>query len=240
MRAFLNKDLRKMAKKKQVKNDETLIDITEVREQAVDIFEHYRLYILAGLGVLVLLVGGLFAYNNFYKKPKQIEAVEQMFQAQQQFERDSFALALTNPGGGYLGFLDIIDNYKGTPAANMSLYYAGVCYLNIGQYEAAVSYLKDFNAKGAIMPIMKNGTLGDAYSELNDFDKAMSFYKKAISAGDNELLTPYYMKKLALLHEKDGKTADALKLYEEIKNKYPTSPDGLDIEKYIVRVSPQG
>lgn len=239
-----------MAKKKQElkKSDEVLIDVVEVREQATDFFERNRLYVLIGIGALVLIVGGWFAYNQFYKVPKQKEAVEQMFQAQYQFERDSFQLALINPGGGYLGFLDIIDNYGGTPAANAAKYYAGVSYLHIGQqrnnankeFEAAISYLKDFNAKGDVMPIMKNGALGDAYSELQDFGQAMSYYKKAVSAGDNELLTPYYLKKVGMLNEKNGDPKAALDAYQRIKNEYPTSNAATDIDKYIARVTPKG
>lgn len=229
-----------MAKRKQADKDEVLIDVVDVRDSAQDFFEKNRIWILGGIGALVLIVGGWFAYNQFYKKPMQQEAVEQMFQAQVQFERDSFALALTNPGGGYSGFLDIIDNYRGTPAANTSLYYAGVSYLRLGQYEAAISYLKDFKAKGDVMPIMKNGALGDAYSELNDLGQAMSFYKKAVSAGDNELLTPYYLKKVGMLNEKNGNAAEALKAYERIKIEYPTSPEARDIDKYIARVTPKG
>ena len=44
------------------------------------------------------------------------------------------------------------------------------------------------------------------------------------------------MKKLALLHEYQGDTEKALELYNEIKDKYPESTAGRDIEKYIARV----
>lgn len=231
-----------MAKKKQEvrRADETLIDIVEVREQAGDFFERYRTIILGVGSVLLLAIIGWFAYNQFYLKPKQQEAIDQMFQAQIQFERDSFQLALVNPGGGYIGFLDIIDNYGGTPAANLANYYAGVCYLHLGKYDAAVSYLSDFNAKGEVMPIMKNGALGDAHAELNDLSKAMSYYKKAVNAGENDLLTPYYWKKIAMLNEKNGDTDAALDAYEKIKNDYPNAPDARDIDKYIARVTPKG
>ncbi len=227
-------------KKSQKKADETLVDIVEVRDQAQGFMEQNQNLVFGGLLALVLIVGGLFAYNNFYKAPRQVEATEQMYQAQIQFERDSFARALTNPGGGYPGFLDIIDTYGGTAAGNLAHYYSGVAYLNLGQYEAAIDYLEDYNPDGTITPIMKYGALGDAYAELNDFDQAMSYYERAADAGENEMLTPYYLKKVGMLHERQGNFSRALQAYEEIKEKYPNSPDGRDIDKFIVRVSAKG
>ena len=117
-------------KRNQKQSDETLVDIVEVRDQAQSFMDANQTYIFGGLVALVVLVGGFLAYKNFYKAPKQQEAVAQMYRAQQRFEQDSFALALTNPGGGFSGFLDIIDEYSGTPAANTAKYYAGVSYLS--------------------------------------------------------------------------------------------------------------
>lgn len=227
-------------KKNQKKADETLVDIVEVRDQAQGFIEKNRNLVFGGLVAAVLIFGGLFAYNNFYKAPKQQEAVEQMFQAQVQFDRDSFALALTKPGSGYLGFLDIIDNYKGTKAANSALYYAGICYLNLGQYEAAVDFLKDYDPVGEITPATKFGALGDAYSELQDFGNAMTHYKKAVSASDNEVLKAYYLKKVGMLHEHNGNFGEAKAAYERIKNEFPLTTEGSDIDKYITRVSAKG
>ncbi len=227
-------------KRNQKKADETLVDIVEVRDSAQHFMDNNQNYIFGALVALVVVIGGFFAYNNFYKKPRQREAVEQVFRAQEQFERDSFALALTNPGGGYLGFIDIIDKYKGTPAANSARYYAGIAYLNLGSYDAAIDYLKKFKPVGDLTPITKYGALGDAYSELQDFDAAMKNYKKAAAHGDNEVLTPYYLKKIGLLHERNGNMAEAKKVYEQIKDKYPDSSVGRDIQKYIARVSAKG
>lgn len=226
---------KKKSQKKQ--QEETLVDIVEARDQAQDFFEKNQNFILGGLLLAVLVFGGLFAYRNFYQAPRQQTAMEEMFQAERQFERDSFALALTNPGGGNLGFLDIIDEFGGTSAANIANYYAGISYLNLGKFEAAIEYLEDYSPAGAITPTMKFGALGDAYSETQDFDTALSYYNKAANATDNELLAPYYLKKAGMLNEKLGNTADALANYKEIKANYPDSPDGRDIDKYIARLN---
>lgn len=228
-----------MAQRKKSKKEQgdVLIDISEVTGQAEDVFEKYQKEILIGVVALVVIVGGWLAYRNFYAKPKQKEAVEQMAQAEWQFQRDSFNLALANPGGGFPGFAEIVKKYSGTDAGNAALYYAGVSCLNMGQFDAAISYLEDFKAKGQTMPSMKNGALGDAWAEKGDLDKALSFYKKAANANDNEILTPYYLKKVAMLSEKQGKAGDAKSAWEKIKNEYPTAPEARDAEKNLIRIN---
>lgn len=223
-------------KRKQVrKQEDTLINLAEARTKATGWFEQNQKLIIGGIAALVLVVGGWFVYTKLIQAPKEEKAMAQMWMAQIQFEQDSFQMALENPGGGYPGLLTVISDYKGTKAANLANYYAGVSYLNLGNYDAAISFLEDFNADGVIGPVMKNGTLGDAYSELNQMDKAMALYKKAADASDNELLTPYYLKKLALLHELQNETDKALEIYRSIKSKYPNSNEALSIDKYIAR-----
>jgi tetratricopeptide (TPR) repeat protein len=227
-------------KRNQKKSDETLVDLVEVGSQAQSFYDRNQNIIFGALVGLVVIIGGVFAYNNFYKKPRQAEATEQMFQAQLQFERDSFIMALTNPGGGYYGFLDIIDNYGGTKAGNLANYYAGISYLNLGKYEAAIDYLKAFNAKGEVTPIMKFGALGDAYTELGDMERGLSFYKKASAQNGNDELTAYYMMKVGMLYEKMGDLNNARKTYEKLKSDYPNTTDGRNAEKYLIRVNAKG
>lgn len=224
---------RRRSKKKQ---EETLVDLVEARESAQDFFERNQKLILGVVAGIVILAGGIFAYNNLYKAPREQRAMDAMYRAQAQFERDSFALALENPGGGNEGFLDIIDNYGGTNAGNLAQYYAGISWLYLGQYEAALEHLKNFSPAGDVSPAMKQGAIGDVYSELNELDKAARQYEKAANSGDTDFITAYYLKKLGLLYESQGKTEEARELYEEIRKKYPDSPSGRDIQKYLARI----
>ncbi len=224
-------------KSNQKKGDETLLNLVEVSSQAQSFLEKNRTLVFGLVGGLVVIALGIFLYKSLISDPRQRDAVEQMFQAQVQFEKDSFKLALTNPGGGYSGFLDVIDNYGGSKAGNLSKYYAGLCYLHLGQFDAAISYLEDFSAAGEITPAMKSGALGDAYAEKGDLTKAMSLYQDAAKASDNEVIASYYLKKVGMLHEKNGNLAEAKVAYESIKKDYPGSPAAADIEKYIIRVS---
>ena len=222
---------KKIKKKKQ--DDDLLVDLTEVGGQAGEWYENNQKTILGVAIALVLCVVGYYVYNN-HKSGQQAEALVQMAEAEYQFERDSFDLALANPGGGFPGFADIVKQYGGTDAGNAALYYAGVCCLNLGQFDAAISYLDDFDADGEVMPIMKAGTLGDAWCEKGELDKGLGFYKKAVSAGDNSLLTPYYLKKVAMLSEKQGDTGAAKNAWEQLKKEYPKSGEARDADKFLI------
>lgn len=223
-------------RRKQVtKSEDTLLDLSQAKQQANNYFEKNQKMIFGIIGGLVVIIGGWFVYTNLIMAPKEEKAVSQMWMAQFQFEQDSFQVALENPGGGHSGFLTIIKDFGGTDAANLAKYYAGICYLNLGNFDAALTHLNDYKAGGVIGPVMKYGALGDTYSELNQMDKAMDSYKKAAGATENDLLTPYYMKKLALLHETQNEYPKAVEIYREIKSKFPNSNESLSIDKYIAR-----
>jgi tetratricopeptide (TPR) repeat protein len=224
-------------RKKTAKQDDVLIDISEVSGQAEDFFQRYQKQILIVGGAILLIVGGWLAYKLAYKAPRQKQAIEQMAQAEYQFQRDSFALALANPGGGFPGFADIAKKFSGTDAGNAALYYAGVSSLNLGQFDAAISYLEDFSPAGKLLPAMKYGTLGDAYGEKGDLAKALSLYKKAADEEDNGVISPYYLKKVALLSQKQGDAAGAKSAWEKIKNDYPASTEAKEADKYITSLN---
>lgn len=218
--------------------DDLLVDVVEVRDQAANFFEKNRTTIIgAALAIAAVVIGFLF-YQTFVSKPKEANAMEQMQRAQFQFEQDSFNLALANPGQGFPGFLDIIDDYGSTAAGNLARYYAGVSYLNIGSYDAALDYLQQFDADGDVMPVMKAGTIGDTQSELGNFDAAISSYESAVNkAGKNYLLGGYYLKKMGLLQRQQGNDAEALKAFQRLKNEFGNSPDAAEADKYIMLLS---
>lgn len=224
-----------MAKRKVTKpQDETIIDIVEARDNMQDYINKNKGLIIGLIAAIILLIAGYFFYKYAIVAPRETAAIEQIGKAQEQFARDSFALALENPGAGFEGFVDIADNYGGSATANTARYYAGVSYLNLGRYEDAVEYLEDVKAKGEVLPIMKHGNLGDAYSELGKMDKARTSYNKAVSAADNSFLTPYYMNKLALMNMSEGKSDEAQKIFSEIKDKYPSSVAATEADKFLI------
>lgn len=214
--------------------DDKLVDVVEVGSQGRDFFERNRKAILGGVVTLIVLVAGLLIYQTLILAPAAEEAAEQMQQAQYQFDQDSFNLALVNPGQGYPGFLDIIDEYGHTPAGNLANYYAAVSYLNLGKYDAGLDYLKDFDADGDLLPAMKAGVMGDLESELGNYDAALDAYRDAVDeSGENYLTGGYYLNKLALLLRNQSQNEEALEAFRRLKREYGRSPEAAEADKYI-------
>ncbi len=218
----------------KVSKDDVLVDVAEVTKDAQHWLEVYKKPIMYGAIALVVLVGGWYAWKS-YVDSNQKKAVQAMWKAEQMFEQDSFAVALSNPGGGYEGFLGISSKYGSTPAGNLSHYYAGICYLQLGKFDEAIKQLEDFSPSGEVSPTMKYGALADAYSEKQDFNKALKYYKEAASSGGIEDMKAFYLKRYGMLSEKQGDAGTALDAYKEIKLKYGTTSDARDIDKYIAR-----
>jgi len=219
------------------KDDEQLIDIIEVKDQTQNYFEENKTKILSIIGLLFLVVVAFLVFKFMIQQPKEKNAKAAIYKAEQQFQRDSFALALENPGGGFEGFLDIIDNYSGTSTANAAKLYAGISYLNLGRFDDAISYLDSHSASGTYAPIIKNGNLGDAYAEKGELDKALSYYQKASNAGEDALLTPYYLYKLGLLAKRQGQDDKALKAFQEIKDDFPKSEEARKVARLVAGLS---
>jgi tetratricopeptide (TPR) repeat protein len=158
-----------------------------------------------------------------------------MYQAERWLEMDSLKLAL-NGDGNYLGFLDIAKNYKLTKAGNLAKYSAGMCYLHLGQFQNAIDYLSKYNKQDKVLGSLATGATGDAYIELGNLDKGVSKYIEAADYGKNSFNTPVFLMKAGQIYELQQKFAEALKIYERIKNEYPESTEGTTIDKYIARV----
>ena len=185
---------------------------------------------------IVVIVVGFFAYHNLVSEPNEKKATEAMFRAEQYYRLDSARLAL-NGDNINAGFLKVIARYGGTKAANLASFYAGSCYLKLGDYNNAIKYLKDFSTPVQQLQERDYGLLGDAYSELNRKDEAAEQYKKAGTWFEkDELLSPEYLFRSGYLYESMGKTQDAISMYRLIKDKYPTSQRGADIDKYLARL----
>ncbi len=219
---------------KQDNTEGKIIAVEEALGRTEQFIEKNQMKIIIVVAVLAAIVLGFFGFKQFYLKPQEAKAHAEMFYAEKYFELDSLDLAL-NGDGQHIGFLEVIDNYGITGAANLSKYYTGIIYLKKGKFQEAIDYLEDFNGKDQIVAPLAIIAIGDAYMELNNTDKALENYLKAADEKANNFTSPQALMKAGFVYEEKNDWANALKVYERIKKEFFKSQEGREIDKYIAK-----
>ena len=101
----------------------------------------YKKVISIAVVAVVVVVAGALLLNNFYLKPREVEASTAIAKGQELFAQEQFEKALNGDGAGYIGFLKVIDQYGCTDAGNLAKLYAGLCYAQLGKWQEAADKL---------------------------------------------------------------------------------------------------
>jgi TolA-binding protein len=228
-----------MAKKETKKSDQNeLIENPEVLAEKIvpgEDFLKSNSKILAGvLAVAIVLIGGIlfFQYNTQQQNEK---AQAEMFQAVYFFEQDSVDFAL-NGDGINKGFLNIIESYPRTDAANLAHFYTGSIYLSQKKFEDALTHLEEFSSDDYLVQAKAYSLVGDANLELGKTEEAIAQYTKAARTNENKFMSPKYLAKLAVAQEEAGKIEEAIKTYTEIEEKYYESFEFAAARKHKARL----
>ena len=219
-----------MAKEIKNENAEAVVEAVSKTEKFFN--ENGKLLSIIAAAIIVV-AAGIFCWYKFAYQPAQAEAQGQMALAEENFRAGNFELAL-NGDGNVLGFAQIIDEY-GAKAGKAANFYAGVCELQLGNWDLAIKYLQAYNGKDEILKARALACLGDAYVGLEDYGKALGYYENAAAVVDN-MFAAGYLLKAGIVAEKLGQDEKALGFYKQIKDQYPASMEGYDVDKYIGRI----
>ena len=201
-------------------------------------FAKYKKAIVSGVIAVVVIIAGIIVYNTYVAAPRADKASTILAKGQQLFEEEQYEKALNGDKANFPGLLSIANEYGSTEAGNLANLYAGLCYANLGKWNEAAQYLEKFDSCDDLMiSPAAQGALGNAYAHLNQLDKAVDNLKKAAEKADNNSLSPIFLIQAGEILESQGKAEEALKLYEQVKEKYFNSMQYQTIEKYIERVS---
>jgi TolA-binding protein len=233
-----------MAKQKEEKKSEDLLQSSEALQEKVMGVEHWiesnPKIVLGVLGVLILAVGGFFGYR-YYNNTQNEEAQKQMFQAIYYFEKyietghDSLEIALKGDGNN-LGFIEIAEDFGSTKAGKLANFYAGAIFLKQGKYKVARLYLEDFSSSDMLVQARAYSLTGDCYMEEGEFGKAADLYNKAANHKPNKFFSPSYLMKEALAYEKLSQNDKAIQVYQKIVETYWDSTEATNAKKYKARL----
>lgn len=187
-------------------------------------------------GAIVALILLYIGYQQFYLAPRAKTAANEMFKAEEYIAVDSLADRAIKGDGSYPGFEKIAEEYSSTKSANLANAYLGGLYLQKGEFEKAIDALGNYSSTGSpVIDPLVLGMMGDAHSELKQYDKSITYYKKAADKSDNTFTAPLFLKKLGLVYEEQKDFKAAAEAYKKIKDKYPTSYEASVVDAYIAR-----
>lgn len=222
-----------MAKKKKQQDVISPVDnVDQTLSRAEQYVEGNWNKILYVIGIAGAVVAAYVGYVKYVVEPAEKEAQVAMYEAQQYFEQDSLTQAL-NGAGGNLGFLDVADEFGSTDAGNLANYYAGLCYLQLGDFTNAIAYLDNYSGSDGVFNVLAKKAIGDAFHELNQPEDALDYYTKAANAEGNEFSTPIALEKAAQTAEMLQKWDKALGFYNRLKNEFPDARQSKDVDKFI-------
>ena len=253
--ATFNKRGYKAPKEKEVKDDavkttvidekdSTTAEVFSKLDQTASMTEDWvaknQKIIIGLVAAAAIFTIGYLGYQRFVAAPQQEEAANEMFLAQQNFQKatdgvasDSLYKLSLNGSEGKFGFLKIADEYSGTDAGNLANYYAGIAYLNTGKFTEAIEYLNKFKSNDIVLGALAKGAIGDAYSEKNEPKEALDNYVKAANMNKNDFTTPRFLLKAGKTALALGNKADALKYFTDIKDNYDGSPEAASIDVLV-------
>ena len=219
-------------KAKNIESTKQVFDTLDVSASKTETFvNQYQNYIIGAILSVLIAFSAYYAYDKFIVQPKTTESNLEIFTAQKYFDlavksdnnKDSLFNLSLNGGEGKFGFLDIIENYSGTDASNISYYSAGMAYYNLKKYDLAIEFLENFSSDDEILQSLSYATIGDAFVQLNQFEDGLNYYESALSYSNNSFIRPLILQKAGDLAKELGKLNDAKKYFQEIKDDFPKS-----------------
>ena len=199
-------------------------------------FDKYKnILIYSSIGIVVVLVG-ILGYQKLVSEPNNIESQNEIYNALYDFENDSLDMAV-NGTDDYIGFEDAADTYSGTSGGDIANYSMGIISMERGDFETAIDYFSQCDFEDVMVGSMCIGLQGDCNVEIEEYEKATELFEKAAAREVNAFTSPMYLKKAGLTYEELGQYEKAIVAYTKIKNEFPQSSEGADIDKFIARAT---
>ena len=224
--------------KQETKKDETIVDVQRVYSNAEMFLEKNRKALSIGLGAIALILGGFFAYQFLYKKPKEAEASNSIIKADLWVESDSLELAV-NGNADFEGYEAIAEKYGNTNVGKRAHFWTGVYYRDvIADYATALEHFKKADFDDEAVGVTVIGNIGDMNIMLGNIEDGASWLEKAAkranSSASRDYTGPLYNLKAAKAYIEINKNDKAVNLLQFVVDNYDKkSPEYGESEKLL-------
>jgi tetratricopeptide (TPR) repeat protein len=192
-------------------------------EKAQSFYEENKQTITGSIIALVVVVVAVLGWN-YYSEQQEQKAQALLGYAERYMANGEYEKALQGDATSFtVGFDQIINNYSMTDAANLATYYAAVSEYNLGNIEAAIDYMNQYEVPDGFLGV---GPISFHAVLLETMERNQEAAEKYLEASDwdlNESTTPYNLVQAAELYMMENNYTEAQKLVDRILNEYPNS-----------------
>lgn len=194
--------------------------------------DHKRKLVVCSIIVAVLCAAGLIWYFIAMNGARRADEAVALADTE---VNDSLALAYYQKAATM--------GYKSGNRAGLN---AAIILYRKGEYQQAIDQLKDAGSvKSNVIEAGRYSLMGDCYANLGQLDQAVSCFKNAYSAADNNPeIAPFILVKQANIYREQGHFDDEYNCYKQIIDQYPNylqqlSERRINLKKYAERAKIQ-
>ena len=200
-------------------------------KKASTYFTENRTTIIAIAISVIVVIGSLIGYS-YYSDAQEDQAQELLATAESYYSEGDFEKALHGDDFELTyGFLAIANDYSGTEAGNLAIYYASVSSFKLGNIEDALDYLSRYDAPKGILGVGAVNFNAKLLLANGSTLKAAETFEKAANWEINEATTPFNLLKAAQTYYTAGEFTKAETLVNRILEEYPTAAEVMEAQR---------
>ena len=220
-----------MSRRHELREDKVVTAYSRFMEY----FEENRNVVFGILGGAVLLVIMGFGYG-FFKDQQESQAQAELSRAVRLYEADNWREALDG-NDNTTGLLEVIDNFGGTKAGNLAVYYAADAYLNLDEHDEALNMFDRFNHDSDALGAGAYAAEAAIHEDQGNYEEAADRYKDAATIFESGFTSARYLESAGRNYERAGKFREAINVYEMIRDDFPDSEQAQEVDLFLARVN---
>lgn len=218
-----------MAKQQTSETRTKIDDINDTLSKAeIKIQQNKKVVMWIAVAVAAILVIVL-GYIYFIRKPQINKANDQIGLVDNKAVTYEFSNQnnMLDSAGRAQSLAEIIQGYEaaskaGHDAGERAKLMSAVYLYKAGDYQKALTYLKDFDSSSDVVEALAKGLEGDCLVNTDKYDEAIKCYQEAANeVKDNQVLVPYFIEKEAVVQDHLKKYSVEADLYNRILKEFP-------------------
>ncbi len=210
--------------------------LSQFKEKFSSFYQTNKKSIAIVSAVVIAGVAGGYYWANEYIPAQESKAAKALAPMHYYFKNDSMEIVINGDKTLKLkSAKSVADEYASTSKGKEAALMVSIAYMRTKKYEEALDYLDKTEANDKILAGSILNMKAVCYSNLGETEKAASYFAKAGDIAENEFSAEYY-KRAGIHYETAENYEKALKYYQIIADKYPTSVVGTDINKYVYKM----